>query len=59
MTCRCGHPADTHEHYRPGSNCTACACPRYRRALLRAAGDAWFATRATLALLYDIRRSRR
>jgi hypothetical protein len=31
--CRCGHDADTHEHWRPGSDCGACGaadCPRYR-----------------------------
>ena len=33
--CRCGHAVETHEHYRPGSDCGACGCPRYRRAWLR------------------------
>ena len=30
--CRCGHDADAHRHYRPGSDCSLCAgtCPRYR-----------------------------
>lgn len=32
-TCRCGHPHAAHEHYRPGTECAACAagdCLRYR-----------------------------
>lgn len=33
--CRCGHDADAHEHYRPGSDCGWCDCPRFRRAWLR------------------------
>jgi hypothetical protein len=28
--CRCGHVRDAHEHYRPGSDCSLCDCPRYR-----------------------------
>jgi hypothetical protein len=31
--CRCGHDAQAHEHYRPGSDCGACgaaACARFR-----------------------------
>lgn len=30
--CRCGHPYDTHEHHRPGTDCGACGkneCPAY------------------------------
>ena len=30
--CVCGHPADTHTHYRPGADCGACGrgmCPDY------------------------------
>lgn len=36
--CACGHDADAHEHYRPGSDCGICGtgqldgCPRYRPA---------------------------
>lgn len=30
QACRCGHGADSHEHFRPGSNCSGCACGRYR-----------------------------
>lgn len=30
-TCVCGHVQDAHEHYRPGSDCALCDCPRYRR----------------------------
>ncbi|MDP4334492.1 hypothetical protein Q7F20_14015 [Curtobacterium sp. A7_M15] len=29
--CVCGHVQDAHEHYRPGSDCALCDCPRYRR----------------------------
>lgn len=33
--CDCGCEPDTHEHYRPGTDCGACGsehCPRYRAA---------------------------
>lgn len=30
-TCVCGHAQDAHEHYRPGSDCALCDCPRFRR----------------------------
>lgn len=30
MSCRCGHDRGAHEHYRPGSDCGGCECPRYR-----------------------------
>ncbi|GAB3216244.1 hypothetical protein GCM10027586_07480 [Kineococcus gypseus] len=38
--CTCGHAKDVHEHYRAGSDCALCECPRYSpttglRALLR------------------------
>lgn len=41
--CRCGHQRDAHSHYRKGSDCALCPCPRFRidwRALLfrRSAG---------------------
>lgn len=29
--CVCGHPQDAHEHYRAGSDCALCDCPRFRR----------------------------
>jgi hypothetical protein len=28
-TCRCGHRQDTHQHYRRGSDCALCSCPRW------------------------------
>jgi hypothetical protein len=28
--CRCGHVPEAHEHYRAGSDCSLCDCPRYR-----------------------------
>jgi hypothetical protein len=33
--CTCGHGPETHEHYRPGTDCGACGratCGEYRRA---------------------------
>ncbi|GAA0290246.1 hypothetical protein [Kineococcus aurantiacus] len=30
-SCVCGHPADSHRHYRRGSDCSLCDCPRLRR----------------------------
>ena len=27
----CEHPARAHEHYRPGTRCGLCDCPRLRR----------------------------
>ncbi|MEV6343647.1 hypothetical protein [Actinoplanes sp. NPDC051851] len=35
VLCLCGHPRRAHDHYRPGSECSACPageCPRFRRA---------------------------
>lgn len=44
--CRCGHPRDVHEHYRSGTDCSACSwtwptadprfCTRYRPTWRRA-----------------------
>lgn len=34
-TCVCGHARETHEHFRPGSDCGACGsaiCPSFRPA---------------------------
>jgi len=27
--CRCGHGRDAHMHYRRGSDCALCECPRW------------------------------
>ena len=27
--CTCGHPREAHEHYRRGTDCSACLCPRF------------------------------
>lgn len=27
--CTCGHPHEAHEHYRRGSDCSVCLCPRF------------------------------
>ena len=29
--CRCGHEAEAHEHFRPGSDCGACGAQECRR----------------------------
>ncbi|WP_432571941.1 hypothetical protein [Kineococcus sp. SYSU DK005] len=29
-SCVCGHAALAHEHYRAGSDCSRCECPRFR-----------------------------
>lgn len=28
--CRCGHARELHEHYRRGTDCASCDCPRFR-----------------------------
>lgn len=28
--CRCGHASRAHEHYRRGSDCALCTCPKFR-----------------------------
>jgi hypothetical protein len=28
--CTCGHGFDAHEHYRRGTDCALCGCPRFR-----------------------------
>lgn len=28
--CVCGHPRAAHEHYRSGTDCALCDCPRFR-----------------------------
>ncbi|PZE70906.1 MULTISPECIES: hypothetical protein [unclassified Curtobacterium] len=28
----CGHAQAAHEHYRPGTDCALCDCPKFRRA---------------------------
>jgi hypothetical protein len=28
--CTCGHAARAHEHYRRGSDCALCTCPKFR-----------------------------
>jgi hypothetical protein len=33
--CSCGHVKQAHQHYRRGTDCSACACLRYSRPLLR------------------------
>jgi len=31
LRCRCGHQLRAHRHYRPGSDCGLCECPRWTR----------------------------
>jgi hypothetical protein len=40
LRCSCHHRLDAHRHYRPGSDCAVCKCPRWspRNPLLRLAG---------------------
>lgn len=33
---RCGHTRDSHQHFRQGTDCALCRCPRYRREPVRA-----------------------
>jgi len=28
--CTCGHKHEAHEHYRRGTDCALCACPKFR-----------------------------
>jgi len=28
--CRCGHSGRAHEHYRRGSDCALCQCPKFK-----------------------------
>jgi hypothetical protein len=28
--CTCGHAANAHEHYRRGTDCALCSCPKFR-----------------------------
>jgi hypothetical protein len=30
QACRCGHPDRAHEHYRRGTDCALCACPKFK-----------------------------
>jgi hypothetical protein len=38
LPCGCGHPHGAHEHYRKGTDCALCDCPRFT--LGRAAASA-------------------
>lgn len=33
--CTCGHPKDAHLHYRRGTDCAHCLCPKFHVALIR------------------------
>lgn len=32
--CSCGHGRQAHQHYRRGTDCSLCSCPRFHRSLL-------------------------
>ncbi len=34
--CTCGHEAAAHEHYRRGTDCALCTCPKFRAGTFRA-----------------------
>jgi hypothetical protein len=34
--CTCGHPHGAHEHYRRGTDCALCACPKFRAGAMAA-----------------------
>ena len=36
--CSCGHERPAHEHWRAGTDCAFCSCPRYHAALGMTAG---------------------
>ncbi|QYB03116.1 hypothetical protein I1A62_39135 [Rhodococcus sp. USK10] len=36
--CRCGHTFAAHEHYRKGTSCAMCDCPKFRRPFPRLIG---------------------
>jgi hypothetical protein len=36
--CTCAHAAGAHRHYRAGTDCALCDCPRYRRAPVEQTG---------------------
>jgi hypothetical protein len=42
--CRCGHLKNAHDHYRRGSDCGLCGCPRFRPVINRSARESHRAT---------------
>jgi hypothetical protein len=38
-SCTCGHVRDAHEHYRRGTDCALCECPKFRAARRGADAD--------------------
>jgi len=42
--CRCGHLRNAHQHYRSGSDCGLCGCPRFRAVINRSARESHRAT---------------
>ena len=36
--CTCGHGKEAHQHYRKGTDCALCSCPRYDRPFSRRLG---------------------
>lgn len=54
-SCRCGHPVESHLHYRGGTDCGQCTCQRYRTQrdtiLTDLIGGLWFAAGAVISWL--------
>lgn len=42
--CRCGHLRNAHQHYRKGTDCGLCGCPRFRAVISRSARESHRAT---------------
>jgi hypothetical protein len=36
--CRCGHAERAHEHYRSGTDCALCSCPKFKASAARGRG---------------------
>lgn len=51
----CVHPADVHDHYRRGTDCSMCECRRFRPVRFRRLRDAVFTTRLLAGLARDLR----
>lgn len=54
QSCHCTHTRPPHEHYRGGSECALCDCPRYTPPRVTAADavwGAWLVVRALVAYL--------
>ena len=55
-TCKCGDLRRAHEHYRPGSDCSLCPCPRFRRRIVTGLSALWTPLADIAARLESYRR---